>query len=268
MCAVRSRAQEAAHPGAPATLVLPSEIPAGQRATLAVLDAAGRLVPDAGVALPGGEVTTDVTGRAVFTAPAQAGTMTAKLQDGAAFTSMITSTVVGAGAVAQGAANKKATPQVLALGENFTVRGPGFDPEADKNRVLLDGKAALVLASSAAEVLAVADPQTPLGATQLTVDVAGRELVRVPAIVVSLGVQGPTQGFGAGKKGVVQVVVTGTKERLYIVLRNLSPNVVRLVKGNTVQLTSSGGTNNIAKTEILGVSAGDYSISARLGKTP
>src|SRR5262249_8559398 len=158
------------------------------------------------------------------------------------------------------ATGKKAAPRVFALGQNFAVRGPGFRPEADQNRVLLGGMAALVLASSSAELVAVADPHAPLGNTQLTVDVAGRGGVGGPASVVSRGVLGRTGAFGAGKKGEVQVVVTGTKERLYIVLRNLSPEIVRLPQGNVVQVTSSGGASNIAKTGITGVSAGDYSI--------
>ena len=61
-----------------------------------------------------------------------------------------------------------------------------------------------MLAASSAELAVVPDPRTPLGATQLTVDVAGREVIRMPAIVVSLAVQGPTVGAVTGSAGVTQ----------------------------------------------------------------
>src|SRR5260370_33913956 len=50
---------------------LPNQMIAGQQATLAVLDAQGRLAPGVLVEFSsGGRVTTDSTGRAVFTVPA------------------------------------------------------------------------------------------------------------------------------------------------------------------------------------------------------
>ncbi|HLE35737.1 MAG TPA: hypothetical protein VI699_01175, partial [Candidatus Acidoferrales bacterium] len=52
------------------TIVLPPKLSAGQQTTLAVLDSSGRLASSAVVEFSGGErVTTDATGRAVFTAP-------------------------------------------------------------------------------------------------------------------------------------------------------------------------------------------------------
>src|ERR1700674_2650205 len=70
--AAATPAQQRAKPqaGPPRTLILPPRIVAGLPATLAVLDAAGRLVPGAAVELSSGtKLKTDATGRALFTAP-------------------------------------------------------------------------------------------------------------------------------------------------------------------------------------------------------
>src|ERR1700689_5279539 len=62
------------------TIILPPKMIAGAPATLAVLDSAGRLLPNVAVELSSGKkVTTDATGRAMFAAPAEAGKVTAKI---------------------------------------------------------------------------------------------------------------------------------------------------------------------------------------------
>src|SRR5579863_1673711 len=65
---------------APRRIILPPKLIVGAPATLAVLDSQGRLLPNIGVELPEGQkVTTGVTGRALFKAPDQPGTMLAKI---------------------------------------------------------------------------------------------------------------------------------------------------------------------------------------------
>src|ERR1035437_4953751 len=64
---------------APRIIVLQQKAIAGAPATLAVLDAAGRTLPNVVVELSTGQkVTTDVTGRALFTAPSEAGVLDRK----------------------------------------------------------------------------------------------------------------------------------------------------------------------------------------------
>jgi hypothetical protein len=72
-------AQDSSNPPG-AAIVLPHKLVSGERATLAVLDAAGHLTKGAVVEFTGGErVTTDATGRAAFTAPATPGVLLARL---------------------------------------------------------------------------------------------------------------------------------------------------------------------------------------------
>src|SRR5260370_3438198 len=81
-CAVFSNAQEPprAQAAAPRTIVLPQETVAGLPATLAVLDSAGRLLPNVVVEISGGQkVTTDSTGRALFAVPGEPGALTAQI---------------------------------------------------------------------------------------------------------------------------------------------------------------------------------------------
>ncbi|HEY7680058.1 MAG TPA: hypothetical protein VIC04_06015, partial [Terriglobia bacterium] len=63
-----------AQAGTPAVIVLPQKVVAGEKASLAILDASGALVPGAQVDFEGGErITTDATGRATFAVPALPG---------------------------------------------------------------------------------------------------------------------------------------------------------------------------------------------------
>ena len=76
--------------------LLPPRVVAGAQATLAVVDSHGRLLPNVTVELSTGQnVTTDVTGRALFKAPEKPGKLDAKIfgQRGPspAFTSVVAS---------------------------------------------------------------------------------------------------------------------------------------------------------------------------------
>ena len=82
LCATLAAAQQQPKPHAspaPRTIILPPKLVAGAPATLAVLDSQGRLLPNVTVELSGGRnATTDTTGRAIFKAPDQPGTLVAK----------------------------------------------------------------------------------------------------------------------------------------------------------------------------------------------
>src|SRR5262245_7583052 len=74
----------AAQQGPPAAagriLLLPHRIVSGERATLAVLDANGRLTPGVAVSFSNGDkFTTDATGRALFVAPLNPGVVSVSI---------------------------------------------------------------------------------------------------------------------------------------------------------------------------------------------
>src|SRR5206468_9344745 len=86
-------AQQAPPASAARILLLPKRIVSGETATLAVLDAGGRLTPGVTVNFSNGDhVVTDQTGRALFAAPLQAGVVYATIasQPIRAYTTILT----------------------------------------------------------------------------------------------------------------------------------------------------------------------------------
>jgi hypothetical protein len=268
--------------GSPSVIVLPGKVVAGENATLAVLDAEGRLVPHAAVAIAGRseKVTTDDTGRAMFSAPTQVGTgvLTASLPGGGAFTATLVSPTAAPQATSEGAHKEAAHaaplifPRRIALGDHFRLAGTGFRGDANLDHVFLGNQEALVLAASPIDLEVLPNSGTPLGNTQLIVQIMGLRLATEPIAVVSIEITGPFTGAGkpegaalaAREKGKMVVEVNGTSDRVNVEVRNLSPDVVRLPRADDVTITTSGGIPNVADVAITAVKTGDYSLSARL----
>jgi len=279
-CAAKMHARKAAAPqepapASPSTIVLPPKIVAGERGTLAVLDSAGRLVSGAAVDISGGgQIQTDATGRGTFVAPNQAGVMTAGLANHATFTTAIVPApsepaqqppaTASAASTAQADFSRIVFPQMIALGDRLTLEGAGFRGDAQLDNVFLGDQPALVLAASSIALVALPNPHTVLGKTQLSVEAGGHSLVRALVTVVALDVTGPTKLLSAGKNGILAVEVNGTDEPVAIEVRNLSPDVVRLPQGNVAEVKTSGGKTNVAKIGLSGIKTGDYAISAHL----
>src|SRR3989442_11016846 len=129
-----------------ATILLATKLVAGQRATLAVLDAAGRLMPGAVVEFTGGErVTTDQTGRAAFTAPVEPGVLLARLVDHNANAS---TTVIAPAPNLPDGVQVVDYPRVISVSDRFVIDGFGFRGDADANRILLGDRKSTRLNSS------------------------------------------------------------------------------------------------------------------------
>src|ERR1700730_9469003 len=127
-------------------LLLPRKIVSGDRATLAVLDVNGRLTPGVAVAFSNGDhLTTDATGRAMFVAPLNAGVISAAI---AGRGSKVYTTILSPTDAVSTTVEISAAPRIASLSDRFELNGRGFCGDADANRVTVDGKAALVLASS------------------------------------------------------------------------------------------------------------------------
>lgn len=254
-------AQDARSP-AGAKIVLPPKLVAGERATLAVLDRAGRLAPGVAVEFSGGErVTTDATGRAAFTAPAAAGVLLARLgiRGGSA-----SATVVAPNPNPPDGVQIVECPRFISVSDRFVVDGSGFRGEADGNRAMLGDQPALVLAASPVALVVLPGSPTAEGPAQLVIEVGGRSPGPVPVTLVSLVVTSAKKQLAPGEKGTLSVRVHGTDQRLVIEARNHTPDVVELPRGNVQRVTSSGGSVNIAEIEMSGLRAGDFSLSARL----
>ena len=245
-----------------ASIVLPQKLVAGQHATLAVLDQAGSLTQGAAVEFTGGErVTTDATGRAIFTAPATAGVLLARLPGLSASAS---TTVIAPPQVSPDGVQVFDYPRVISVADRFAVDGSGFRGEADGNRVLLGDQPALVLAASPVALVLLPGPRAPEGLTQLLIEVDGRSPGRVPVTLVSLELSAMKKQLAPREKGKLTVRVRGSEQRLLIEARNLTPEVIKLPRGNLQRVTSSGGAINTAEIEVQGLRVGDFSLSVRL----
>jgi hypothetical protein len=267
-----SGAQELPKPKIPAarTVILPLKMVAGAPATLAVLDSAGRLVPNVVVELSGGQkVTTDSTGRALFVAPGQAGKLIAKISGQEIFaTSIVTSSVeppVQSSVDASSAGVQVLSyPHALALHDRFTIEGTGFRGAADSNHVFLSDQPCLVVASSPVSLVVLPGPRIPVGAIILRVSVAGHDTGPIPVSAVKLEFSGPTETPDAGTEGKITLSVHGATERLAVEVRNGSPGIIQFPHGNVQRLMTSGGEENIAPVELKFLASGNYTLTARL----
>ena len=244
------------------TIVLPQKLVAGQRATLAVLDATGRLAPRVVVEFTGGErVSTDATGRAGFTAPAEAGVLRAQLPG---VEMSASTTVIAPPPNPSDGVQVFDYPHVISVSDRFAVDGSGFRGDADGNHAMLGGQPALVLAASPVALVLLPGPRVPEGTAQLLIEAGGRRAGAVQVTLVSIELSVVRNQLAPGEKGKLTVRLHGTGQRLVIEVRNLTPEIIALPQGNLQRVTSTGGFANSAQVELQGVRAGDFSISAKL----
>lgn len=271
-CVAFAAAQESprAHFSVPHTLILPSKVIAGAPATLAVLDAAGRLVPDAVVEVPGGQkVTTDATGRALFMVPGQPGAMTARVSNlniraSATVLTSPASQAYGSAETSSPELRIVSYPALVAIHDRFTIEGTGFRGAADSNRVFLGDQLCVVVASSPVSLVILPGPHTPIGAVDLHVSVAGRDTGLNPVSAVLLDFSGPPEIPKAGAQAKLTVRVHGTTQRVAIEVRNWSPGIIQFAGGKVQRLTTSGGEQNISQVDMKFLASGDYTVTARL----
>lgn len=274
LAAAPGSARAAAQP--PLRIILPPEAVAGAPATLAVLDAAGRLAPNVGVELSGGQtVKTDSTGRARFTAPAVPGVMTAQITTGrvaASTTFTASSTVIPAVNSTSGDSKSNSqqnlrilsAPRLFSVSDRFTIEGAGFQGEADENHVSLASQPCLVLAASPISLVVLPGPRTLPGPVGLRVGVGRQQVALDPVSAISLEISGPSDALRPGVRTELMILARGTTERLALEVRNSSPEVIQLAHGNVQRVTTSGGKLNVAKIKLKCLAAGDYAITARL----
>jgi hypothetical protein len=272
-CGTAEAAQQPAKPRsspAPRVIILPPKMVAGGPATLAVLDAQGRLLPGIAVEISGGpKVTTDVTGRALFITPDEAGSLVAKISGLPVTASAAILTPEDAARVKAGDSPPERSrivsyPRVISIHDRFTLEGAGFRGAADLNHVSLNGDPCLVLAASSISLVVLPGLHVPVGDANLNVTVAGADAGQFPVSVVLLEITGPPEAVSAGSSGKLAVRALGSSAPLLVEIRNGSPAVIQLPKGNVQRLRTSGGDQNIATVDVKFVTGGNYSVSARL----
>ncbi len=244
-------------------IVLPPRVVAGQGVTLAVLSAEGRLLPGVAVEVSGGRtLTTDESGRALFTAPAERGVLLADIPG----TSVEAAAIVLA-ALPSSRMEVRQVPKIISLHDRFTISGSGFQGQADFNRVQLGEHPAAVLAASPVSLVLLAGPDTPTGPALLAVKSGGAE---ASALTELIGIEfDPLRDkIAPGAKAQLLVRIRGTISPQQLEVRNLSPAVVRFRHGDVQFVTTSGGVDNSAEIELRGERAGNFSFRVRLWPLP
>ena len=243
------------------TIVLPPKLMAGHPATLGVLGVDGRLAPGVRVDLSNGlSVTTDRTGRALFTAPMSGDYVLAKAS-GASAAALIDP------AVGASEPNIVSLPPQVSVRDRFWICGAGLNSQADANTVHINGKVAMVLAASPVCVVVLAEPNSATGSAAILVQAPGVRW-NATTTLVSLAFVAPKPSLQPGQKGKLGVRIFGTNQRVKVFVEDRNPGVLRFEGGDSQGLTTSGGPVNVAEIVVQAITSGDYSLSARLLPAP
>ena len=242
--------------------MLPHKLVTGEHATLAVLDLNGRLTPGVNIVFSDGEtVTTDTTGRALFAAPLNAGTIYANIDGHAA---RVSSTILTPSEVLSATEEVTAAPRAVSISDRFELAGHGFCGDADANHVDIAGSSGLVLASSPASLVVLPPPDMDPGPAEVKLTCGQKSAQPFIIVFVALELEATNASLAPGERRALTVHVRGSTAKLHLEARNLSPEVAELAGGPIVRAFSSGGAENVAKFELLGKTRGNIAISIRL----
>jgi hypothetical protein len=261
--AMRAQTQTQANPATTwtVTIVLPPRVMAGHPATLAVFGVDGKLAAGVSVTLGDGQtLTTDRTGRATFRAPASGDYLLAK-GSGASVVALIDP--------ATGASEPKETtaPPVISLRDRFWVCTAGLRGDADANSVRINDEPALVIAASPECLVALPGPKAAAGPAMISVEAPGIQAT-AKAALVALEFDAPQPALLPGNKSRLDVRVRGSEQKLGLVIENVTPGVLRFVRGDSQEVLTRGGAQNDATLDVQVTSSGDYSFRTRLIPEP
>jgi hypothetical protein len=255
-------AQQAPAASGARILLLPHKLVSGERATLAVLDVSGRLTPSVNVTFSNGDkVTTDATGRALFVAPLNPGTIFASI---AGRGGRVVSTILSPTDVPSAAEEVTAAPRVASIGDRFEFLGHGFCGDADANHVTIAALPGLVLASSPASLTVLPPTDMDPGAATVNVSCGQKSAAPFNIVFVSLELESSGTALAPGEHRTLTVRVRGTTGKVALEARNLAPEIAALTGGATVKVQSTGGAENTAKFELVGKTHGSFTVSIRL----
>jgi hypothetical protein len=251
---------EAQIPQQPAEIVTPSRLVEGEPATLAVLDAAGRLVPHTAINFSDGSHTeTDVTGHAFFIGPLTRSAIIARVT--------LRPEIMAYAVVMPHSATEKtqilSVPPLVSIHDPFEVQGAGFRGDASSNHVTFHDEPAVVLASSPAALVILLDPKSAPGNWKLSITSNGPEVwsdLAALAIEFSLA----ADRIVPGMKTKLTVRVRGTDRPQELNVENFAPEVLRFAKGGTEHVRTQGGVDNSSTLEVRALHAGNFSFRVRI----
>lgn len=255
-------AQSAPAPSAGRILLLPRRIVSGERATLAVLGANGRLTPGATITFSNGDrLKTDATGRALFVAPLNLGIIYGSIEGRPGRVSTV---ILSPAEASSPMMEISSAPRVASLTDRFELFGKGFCGDADANQVRIADQGALVLASSPVSLVVLPPMELGPGPAKVKLSCAKRDSPEFTVVFVELSLQADSSPLKRGEHRALTVRVSGSTEKVSLEARNLAPDVAELVGGNPVRRFSSGEEENTAQFEIIGRKNGAFLISIRL----
>jgi IPT/TIG domain len=244
------------------TLLLPRRVVSGERATLAVLDANGRLTPGVTVNFSNGDrLTTDTTGRALFVAPLNPGVVFGSIEGRPG---RVPTAVLSPPEGATSSIEVTSAPRAASISDRIELTGRGFCGDADANQVRIGGTAALVLASSPRSLVVLPPNDLEPGPAAVVVACAKRSVPTFNITFVALQLEADSSPLAPGEHRVLTVYVRGTTAKVGLEARNLAPDVAELGGGNPLRLSTSGGAENSVRFEITGRKRGSFLISIRL----
>ncbi|HEX4004140.1 MAG TPA: hypothetical protein VHX36_15930 [Candidatus Acidoferrales bacterium] len=241
------------------SVVLPPRIVAGRPATLAALGVDGRLASGVKLAIGDQQVTTDSTGRALFSAPASAGYVLAKASGGS-FAALVD-------APPGDPSSSLSVAPVISLHDQFSICGTSLSPDADGNLVKINGQMSLVLAASPECIVVLPSPKLEPGPATISIATDTAQFTAKTSMV-ALAFQAPNPAILPGKKGDLVVRAQGSEEKLRLVVDNETPGVLRFLRGERQEVVTSGGQDNTAAIKVQAVASGAFSFHARIIGTP
>jgi len=254
--------QQPPPPTAARMLLLPKRIVSGEHATLAVLDVNGRLTPGVTVTFSNGDqLKTDATGRGLFVAPLTLGVLFASIEGRPG---RVPTAVVSAAENSSSAIEIASAPRFASLSDRFQITGRGFCGDADANQVTIRGKSALALAASPDSLVVLPPAELEPGPAEVEIACAKRTARVFSLILVALQLEADSSPLGPGEHRTLTVRVKGTALKVGLGAQNLAPDIAELAGGNPVRLSSTGGSENLGRFEVVGRTRGSFVISIHL----
>jgi len=249
------------------TIVLPPKLVAGRPATLAVLGVDGRLAEGIVVDLGSHSgtdvrVKTDKTGRAAFLTPTDAAVLIAKASGAAA------AALIDPPPTPNSAPSAISLEPVVSRMDAFQICGGPFHGEAEADHVRLNDDPALVLAASPACLVILAGPRAAPGPASMSIETGRDTRYTATTTLVALHFDPPVPPLLPEKKSSLVLHVQASDHPLRILAENKTPGVLRFLRGDTQELLTSGGAQNLATIEIQTLSTGDFSFRARILQDP
>ncbi|HKN73857.1 MAG TPA: hypothetical protein VJW94_01670 [Candidatus Acidoferrum sp.] len=246
--------------------MLPRTIISGERATLAVLDASGRLAPGVTVNFSNGDhLKTNATGRAVFVAPLTPGVIFGSI---AGREGRVAVTILPPSETTATSMQVDSIPQIASITDRLEITGQAFCGDADTNQITVSGAPAFVLASSPTSLVMLPPPDLQPGRASVDISCAKRYGPPLEVVFVALTLEADSSPLAPGVHRQLTVRVRGTTSKVDLEAKNLAPDIAELTGGNPLRFSSSGGWENVAHCEVVGRKRGSFMISIRMLSSP